>query len=376
MTGSTRIRVELLDVHCNDTEDWTGADTLYVAGAAVRSDGQGGTPVLVPPIWINDGETKQFPYPQHVPFDGMVPNDQYLILALDVWDEDASRDWTRNKEWIDDIQKVLPGLVGVIAGICSGSVSASVGAAGTAKAILPPVRDALDTLIAKDVDDNLGTLSVAIPPQGATTEYLTWSFSHTPTRWWDPNDTSWNYLATYQVTRHPQRLLVHAEPATVTRNVPTEVRVLAADADTYQPVGGEVLIAGADKGPTGQPFEIDTDQTVNGLVQADGYVDTTFSIPARGKALTATSQPHPPPLLTPVEVIIHASDPNTNQPVVGRVIISGAEVGRTDELFTYTFRRHVLPREMGIVYPQGTVIPDDPTYDSATIGFGFPDDGF
>lgn len=57
----TRIRVELIDVYCKDTEDLTGADDFYLVGALV---GGGVTKaILTRPIKINDRERKSF-YPE------------------------------------------------------------------------------------------------------------------------------------------------------------------------------------------------------------------------------------------------------------------------------------------------------------------------
>jgi hypothetical protein len=41
-SAATQVRVEFINIHCDDTEDWTGADTVYLTGAVARSDGQEG----------------------------------------------------------------------------------------------------------------------------------------------------------------------------------------------------------------------------------------------------------------------------------------------------------------------------------------------
>jgi hypothetical protein len=45
-----RVRIELLDVFCHDTEDVTGADTLYLVGGA--SDGIRTQSFVTNRIWI------------------------------------------------------------------------------------------------------------------------------------------------------------------------------------------------------------------------------------------------------------------------------------------------------------------------------------
>lgn len=51
-----RVRIELLDVYCHNTEDVTGADTFYLVGGV--SDGRQSQPVLTNRVWINDGQTR------------------------------------------------------------------------------------------------------------------------------------------------------------------------------------------------------------------------------------------------------------------------------------------------------------------------------
>jgi hypothetical protein len=162
-------------------------------------------------VWINDGETKEFPFSSRVVFDNQVNRDQYVVLAANAWDEDAAKDWPRNKEWIDKLtDTVLPGATAVVAGIFGGisgglgGAAAAAGAAyGAAKQILPKVRDGVAELVSMDKDDHLGLLAAAIPANGPTSEMLSWAFNHTPTHWWDPNDTSWKYQVNYQVSRRP-----------------------------------------------------------------------------------------------------------------------------------------------------------------------------
>lgn len=69
-----RMKIELIDVYCRDTEDVTGADDFYLVGALV---GGGVTkPILTTPIKINDKQRKTFPGGQTVLFEGEVPQGQ------------------------------------------------------------------------------------------------------------------------------------------------------------------------------------------------------------------------------------------------------------------------------------------------------------
>lgn len=83
-----RLRAELLDVYCADTEDVTGADKLYVVGAV--TDGAATKGVLTTPIKVNnDGKPRYFPPGQTVLFDSDVPNNRTIRIALQAFDEDS-----------------------------------------------------------------------------------------------------------------------------------------------------------------------------------------------------------------------------------------------------------------------------------------------
>jgi hypothetical protein len=212
VTGPAHVTVEFLSASCGDTEDWMGADTLYIEGSGVRSDGQAGQVFLTaPPVWINNGETKPFSAGTRVAFDGSLAADQWVVVGASAWDEDAGKDWARNKEWIDTLTTtVLPAVTGVVAGIFAAPAGvvtaggAAVAAYESSKRTLPMVRDGLGGLIEKDKDDLLGTMGIAIAATGPASETKAWQFNRTATRWWDPLDTSWKYTVAYQVTRRPQ----------------------------------------------------------------------------------------------------------------------------------------------------------------------------
>jgi hypothetical protein len=77
-------------------------------------------------------------------------------------------------------------------------------------------------------------------------------------------------------------------------------------------------------------------------------------------ALDVTTTPHPPPLDIPVEITVSATDPVTQAPVTGEVLIAGAQAGTTGTPFSYTFTD----------YPQAVVVAAG--YVTTPIDFGFP----
>lgn len=52
----TKVKVELVDVYCRDTEDITGADDFYLVGGF--AGGQVSKAILTTPIKINDKQKK------------------------------------------------------------------------------------------------------------------------------------------------------------------------------------------------------------------------------------------------------------------------------------------------------------------------------
>src|SRR4028118_539861 len=86
-----RMKIELIDVVCGNTEDVTGADHFYLVGALA-----GGTvvkPILTKPIKINDKQRKTFPAGESVLFEGDVPQGQSVKGGIKAYDQDASGDW-------------------------------------------------------------------------------------------------------------------------------------------------------------------------------------------------------------------------------------------------------------------------------------------
>lgn len=151
------LRVELVDVSCSDTEDvgtWPvdpGDDEFYVVGAV--TDGSNTRPVLTSPIKINDGQTRGFPSGQNIIFDADVPPDRTLRIALEAYDEDSGKDWSRYGQTVTMISDAVAGAL-----VKSGNPYAV--AAG---AVLPVAVKAFGGIMSMDKDDRLGTLTMDVP---------------------------------------------------------------------------------------------------------------------------------------------------------------------------------------------------------------------
>lgn len=102
-TVSTRprnVRIELIDVTCDETEDITGNDDFYVLGGLVMGDRSGS--ILTQPISINNNQNKAFRVGQRTIYNGPIPsNADRLSIGLVAMEEDAGAVWKRNQtQWL------------------------------------------------------------------------------------------------------------------------------------------------------------------------------------------------------------------------------------------------------------------------------------
>jgi len=196
-----RVRIELLDVVCRDTEDVTGADTLYLVGGA--SDGIQQRPVITSRMWINTGQIRAFAPDQQLVFDAEVPPGRMVHVGLQAYDEDAGKDWAKHGAWItklaqeiatqleqlprdttqppptDPTQPQNPDPRQVVAGLLRAAAAAA------------------NFFVPLDKDDFLGSLAVDLPLGAPGSEIREWTFNSRSTGWW----SSWRYTVRYRVTR-------------------------------------------------------------------------------------------------------------------------------------------------------------------------------
>ena len=179
-----KLRIELVDVYCGDTEDITGADDFYLVGALAG----GGTtkPILTRPIKINDKQTKQFRPEDILLFEGEIPQGQSVKGGLNAYDEDAAKSWQKHGETIKNITEKVSSVVAIAGppGVLAGQIlSAAVAAAGLIGSL--------------DKDDLLGTTELEISATGPAFEERTWKMSKkTGTGW-----STWDYAVRYRIQR-------------------------------------------------------------------------------------------------------------------------------------------------------------------------------
>lgn len=181
-----RIRVVLDQVFCIDTEDVTGGDDFYIAGAV--SDGSNSEGVLTVPIDINDNQTKPFGLGGGTVFDKIVGDDRILKVALVAFDEDSNKDWSKHGEMVTKIG----------ANVAAGLAAIPNPYTATASVILPLAIAAVGQIMSMDQDDQLGQHLMEFPvgglPPGEHTQF--WSFSGGS--WWYSN---WKYSVQYRIIK-------------------------------------------------------------------------------------------------------------------------------------------------------------------------------
>ena len=179
-----RMKIELIDVVCRDTEDVTGADEFYLLGALA-----GGTvvkPILTKPISINDNQRKTFPAGESVLFEGDVPQGQSVKGGIKAYDEDAGKDWAQYGSTVTAI---------------SGAVSTALATFGgpqgaTAGAVLSAATKGVGILASLDKDDLLGSTELEISATGPAFEERSWLMKEGGLGW-----STWDYTVRYRIAR-------------------------------------------------------------------------------------------------------------------------------------------------------------------------------
>lgn len=180
-----RMKIELIDVYCRDTEDITGADEFYLLGALA-----GGTvvkPILTKPIDINDKQKKTFPAGESVLFEGDIPAGQSVKGGIKAYDEDFAKDWAKYGSTVTAIS----GGVSTVLATFGGPQGA------TAGAILGAVTKGVDFFSQLDKDDLLGTAELEISATGPAFEERSWVMSKKSGIGW----STWDYTLRYRITR-------------------------------------------------------------------------------------------------------------------------------------------------------------------------------
>jgi len=180
-----RMKIELIDVYCRDTEDVTGADEFYLVGALA-----GGTvvkPILTKPIRINDDQRKTFPAGESVLFEGDVPQGQSVKGGIKAYDQDFAKDWAKYGSTVTEM---------------SGAVSTALATFGgpqgaTAEDILKAVTKEVGWFLNLDRDELLGRTELEISATGPAFEERSWLMKTRGGSGW----STWDYTVRYRIQR-------------------------------------------------------------------------------------------------------------------------------------------------------------------------------
>jgi hypothetical protein len=184
-----RVRVELDNVVCTDTEDIFGGDEFFAVGAgADRFSGQNMACLSIP-FFIGGGQTKSFAAAtsERVLFEGDVDAASTIVLGIKFYDEDVNKDWTKHSALVTDISsKVADGV-------------ASLGPKGVAGgAALLLVTLAVGLIMSVDQDDLLGDSALELPVSRYPIGTTMLSIGARQDDW--TGYSSWRYLINLRVT--------------------------------------------------------------------------------------------------------------------------------------------------------------------------------
>ena len=181
----SHLRIDLSRVHCGNTEDKSGADSLYIVGAA--SDGNKSQGVLTTPMHINDNQEKTFNPAQSLVFDSDIDLSSSVKVGLRAYDEDFAKDWSN---YGGKVQKISDG-------VANGLKTTKDPKAVAAGTILEYGIKAFSFLASLDKDDFLGEHKTEVSLSGPPMEERTWHF-------WNDSGiglSTWNYSVVLRIQR-------------------------------------------------------------------------------------------------------------------------------------------------------------------------------
>ncbi len=178
-----RVKAQLIDLYCSDTEDVTGADHVYLTGGV--TDGSTAKAVLTRPMRINDGETKSFG--NLTIYEGLLARGSKLGVTLTAYDEDAAKDWNKHADLVKKLQNAIDTADAVTLGLDAGLLT-----------IASLSLRAATWLAKADKDDRLGTdtRTITLMPGNQVVQV---AFAGSPVYYW----SDWRYRLRYLVSVNP-----------------------------------------------------------------------------------------------------------------------------------------------------------------------------
>ncbi|MGB3767806.1 MAG: hypothetical protein WA947_14715 [Phormidesmis sp.] len=182
-----RVFIKLLDVHCRDTEDVTGADEFYLIGSVSDSKSQQPKPILTPPVSVNDGQTKSLNGRGSLLFDAAVDSDTVINLEVGALDEDYAKDWDRYDEYVLKVGAALSAAAAATKHPVGIGIGLGLGIA----------LKGFDAIAKSDKDDELGSMSdrIHVKYLKPGTVVRSWTFKGGSSAW-----SNWEHVVRYQIT--------------------------------------------------------------------------------------------------------------------------------------------------------------------------------
>jgi hypothetical protein len=257
-----RVKIQLTTATCRHLERAPDAGGVFVAGAALSSDG-GVKAIVTPPIFSGGGHAQTFKSPESLLFDGVLDDDGSVAVVLVARYDAVEKDWRKRGEWAEAIEDSIlnadaRGAAAIAAWITDGNhvgwvVLVGAIGVGLSLGIYFPVP-------AIDADPLLGHLAIVVKAAGAVSEMCEWSCEQDGAA----------YKLCYEVTRtrvepaapplainaKRRGMLVDIIPAAIVRGHPARFTVSAVDAETRSSVAGTVRLLDLHGiFPTNVPFD-------------------------------------------------------------------------------------------------------------------------
>jgi len=167
-----KIRIELLQVSCSNTEDDIGDDEFYVVGGsslpATQYAPAAGWGTVAPPIKIGDDNTWHTFSQGKVFFDGPAAGVKTVHIVAAAYDQDSD-----GFDWGD-----TGNLTSAVGQRLATSNNPKVAAGGQAADTAGEILTVIASIRALDGDDELGTYDKNVPLLGPASEILTWTIDH------------------------------------------------------------------------------------------------------------------------------------------------------------------------------------------------------
>ena len=174
-----RARLDLTGITCHNPEDRVEADLFYLAGGAVVD--QSTFPVVLSPMGMRRGQFR-LPWPdQSAVFDTETRQGAEISFGVKAFDRDLASQWGKYEQWLEQLAFALTG------------VNVALGGDPRNADIIDKVKKVVNTLVAVDGDDDLGSHTASMQVANAPVQEFEASFRG------ESATGTWNYSVYYRL---------------------------------------------------------------------------------------------------------------------------------------------------------------------------------